>query len=54
MTADTFDLDDWQTWPIPADSVLTRWENGAPRRLDDYGRGWVDGFRLAIEMGMRL
>jgi hypothetical protein len=45
-----FDPEDMATWPIPNHAVFTRWEDGAPRRVSEYGDGWRDGFERALDM----
>lgn len=47
---DDFDPEDWHTWPIPGHAVLTRWDDARPRRLDQYGEGFIDGFEKALHM----
>jgi len=48
-----FDPEDMGTWPIPDHAVLTRYEDGHPRRMSEYGEGWRDGFDLALQMANR-
>lgn len=45
-----FDPEIWQTWPIPAAHVSTRWEDGRPRRVSPEGDAWLAGFELALDM----
>jgi hypothetical protein len=44
----SFDPEDWHTWPFPDHAVSTRWPDGRPRRLTDYGDGWFSGFDQAL------